>query len=386
MNRFYFSLLLLIPLISHAEKPSNFSYEGSFGGQFKTIQRRVESPDLWATPASFSQVHGNVNTKTQIQQGKLESSFFYRRTDSPLYESLNFTKELLVFPRNLVTREIVDLNKQKNETEYRSDLLIHRLSYENEWNKLRLEFGRFFINYGLGETFNPINTFNLPNGLFIINDLSQASDGARATYFYNEDIDFVFYSLGSKNFSDPNHTIDPTFFAQATIRHLDWQYLFVGGKDQKRNKIGGEVSLRFTDYLGFLQAFYQSSTTQDPSLVDGLFGLDRQLTELWHMRLEIAYQEISNQTQFNTRLLPQEWTIALAQDYQLHPLAKIKPVLTIDPKTSLLYGILKATLSVTQNLEVEVFGLGNLNSNPTEENLRQKLITRDLGIRGQYFF
>jgi hypothetical protein len=120
--------------------------------------------------------------------------------------------------------------------------------------------------------------------------------------------------------------------------------------------------------------------------VDGLFGLDRQLTELWHMRLEIAYQEISNLTQLNTRLLPQEWTIAIAQDYQVHPLAKIKPVLTIDPQTSLVYGILKATLSVTQNLEVEVFSLGNLNSIPTEENLRQKLITRDLGIRGQYFF
>ncbi|MFZ4712345.1 MAG: hypothetical protein ACOYL6_01420 [Bacteriovoracaceae bacterium] len=379
-----FSLLMLS--LSTNSWASNFSYEGSFGGQIKTMGRKAESPDLWATPATFSMIHGNLNSKSVIEKGKLETSVFYRRTDTDLYKTLNFTRELLVFPRNLVAREMIDLTKQKNEPDYRSDLLIHRFSYEHEWNKLRLEFGRFFINYGLGETFNPVNTFNLPNGLFIINDLSQASDGARATYFYNEKIDFVFYSLGSKDYADSTHPINPTLFLQATIRHEDWQYLFVGGADEKKNKVGGEVSLRFSDYLGFIQTLYQSSNNREAALIDGLVGLDRQLTELWHVRLEVAYQEIPKNQTFNTRLLPQELTVAIAQEYELHPLFKIKPVLTMDPKNYLIFGILKGTLSLTQNLEIEAFALGNLNQNPGEENLRQRLLTRDLGLRGQYYF
>ncbi len=383
----WFTLIIfLVSLSVFSDEGSNFSYEGSVGGQLKTMNRRDESPDRWPSPENFSLVHGSLNTKTQLDRARIESSFFYRRSASPLFETNNFTKELLVFPRELVVRELVDLNKNKNESNYRSDLLIHRLSYEKEWDTVRFELGRFFINYGLGEIFNPVNVYNLPNGLFVINDLSQASDGARTTYFYNENMDFVLYTLGDKDYTKVNHPINPTAMLQATWRYKDWQFLATGGHDEEREKFGGEVSLRFSDYLGFAQVMYQSESPIEQSLTDAMFGLDRQITEPWHMRLEFAYQEQPKNQLISTRFLSQEYTWALAQEYELHPLVKIKPVLTFDPETYLLYGIFKASLSLTQNFEIEAFASGNLNSDPTAENTRQKLLTRDLGIRGQYYF
>lgn len=391
---FLITLLFLLSLPAfakskkEAEKPLDYEYShvGSVGAQARLLVRRDVSPENWDSPTDFYFVHGNFNPKLRVEKHTFENSVFYRRADSTIYRTNTLVKEPLLFPKDLMAREAIDMTMHLESPTYRSDLIIHKLSYVYEFDKFRWEMGRFFINYGLGETFNPVNPFNLPTGLFVINDISQGSDGARTTWFLNDNVDFNFYALGSKDYLDPNRSVHPTFYAQMEMRLDTFQMNLSGGLDQRRTKGGGQLSYSFTDYLAFFQGFYQSSLDKRQSLTDMVFGLDRQMTQYWHMRIEASYQE-NDKTEFiSSRFLPQEYMIALAQEFEAHPLVKLKPVLTFDPESYQTYGIFKVTINATQNFDMEFYGMQYLLNRPHKEVLRQKIMNGEAGIRGQYFF
>lgn len=383
---FFFSFPLLAKEIKERKTDYEYTQTGSIGGQARLLVRRDVSPERWDSPTDFYFIHGNFNPKLRINKNTLESSVFFRRADSTIYRTNTLVKEPLLFPKDLMAREIFDLNKNDSSATYRSDLILHKLSYVYEFEKFRFEMGRFFINYGLGETFNPINPFNLPTGLFVINDISQGSDGSRTTWFVNDNIDFNFYALGSKDYVDTSHSVHPTFYGQMEIRQDVLQLNFSGGLDQRRKKIGGQISYSFTDYLAFWQTFYQSSLGLQQGLYDMVLGLDRQVTQFWHARLEASYQQNDKGEIISTRFLPQEYTIALAQEFEAHPLVKLKPVLTFDPETYQTYGLFKVTINATQNFDLEFYAMQYLLNRPHKEVIRQKIMSGEVGVRGQYFF
>lgn len=370
------------------EKPLDieYTYTGSIGGQARLLVRRDISPENWDSPTDYYFIHGNFNPKLRVEKSTFENSIFFRRADSTIYRTNTLVKEPLLFPKDLMAREAVDMTMHAESPTYRQDLIIHKLSYVYEFEKFRVEMGRFFINYGLGETFNPMNPFNLPTGLFVINDISQGSDGARTTWFFNENIDFNFYALGSKDYLDPNRSVHPTIYAQMEFRYDTFQLNVSGGLDQRRTKGGGQISYSFTDYLAFFQAFYQSELGYRQSLADMVFGLDRQVTQWWHARLEGSYQEIDHTEFISTRFLPQEYMIALAQEFEVHPLVKLRPVLTFDPESYQTYALFKVTYNATQNFDLEFYGNQYLLNRPHKETVRQKIMNGEAGIRGQYFF
>lgn len=377
--------LFFISTVTFA-KEIEYTQTGSVGAQARLLVRRDISPENWDSPTDFYFVHGNFNPKLRIDKNTFESSVFYRRADSTIYRTNTLVKEPLLFPKDLMARELFDLTKHKSVPTYRSDLILHKMSYVYEFEKFRFEMGRFFINYGLGETFNPINPFNLPTGLFVINDISQGSDGTRTSWFYNENIDFNFYTLGAKDYQDPNRSVHPTFYGQMEIRKEELQLNLSGGLDQRRKKVGGQISYSFTDYLGFIQSFYQSSLGIQQGLYDMVIGLDRQLTQFWHARFEASYQQNDAGELISTRFLPQEYTIALAQEFEVHPLVKLKPVFTFDPETYQTYGLFKATINATQNCDLEFYAMEYLLNRPHKEVIRQKIMSGEVGVRGQYFF
>lgn len=376
-------LLLLFISTTYAQ---SLTYEGSFGGQYRILEKKSDSIENYNSPTDYTLIHGAVGAKYIAESFKLESSFFYRRADSDLYGSTIYTQQNILFPKYLVAREGFDLTKNKNTSKYSSDFLLHKFMFTKDFTSSRVELGRLFINYGLGETFNPINPFNLPNGLFVINDLTQSSDGMKYSYFINENSEAILYSFSNKNPLTPAHENHPTLFSQFNFRNEGNQLTLVGGLDQNRAKVGTEVSVQYLEYLAFFQTLYQFEKDHNQSLVDAMFGLDRQWTQIWHTRLEFSYQELETKTGISTRFLPQEYTIAIANEFETHPLLKLKPIITYDPKANIAFAIFKANLNLLQNLDLEAFALGNLNENKAEETKRQKLLTRDIGVRFQYYF
>jgi hypothetical protein len=162
--------------------------------------------------------------------------------------------------------------------------------------------------------------------------------------------------------------------------------------DQRRTKIGGQLSYQFEAALVFAQFLYRSKDSEQAhgeNLIDAMFGYDEQLTNKWHLRLEAGYQEkdklLLNPTSFE-RFLPTEYFIALANVYEIHPLFKVSGTLINDVKSGFSYFIAKSTYSITESTEAEFFGFVPVSKGDEPDNLAQKLVTTDFGLSLRAFF
>src|SRR3989338_3719629 len=114
-------ILSFLTFVVSAEETKNeyeYSHAGSVGGQFRKLYRRDVSPEKWVGPASLYFVHGNYNPKLKYNKTTTEASVFYRRADSKLYRTQTLVKESLLFPKDLMAREIFDLTKHNSLQTY----------------------------------------------------------------------------------------------------------------------------------------------------------------------------------------------------------------------------------------------------------------------------
>jgi hypothetical protein len=252
--------------------------------------------------------------------------------------------------------------------------------------------GRLYVNYGLGEIFNPINPFNQPTALTSTSQVAQGNDGVSFTFFVKDNHMIQFLFLGDKRIENYDGAINRTLWIHGELQPTDkLQIDYVLGEDQSRNKIGSQVSYQFEESLMFFQFLYQTELITPEASVhlwDVLVGYDRQLTSKWHIRFEGGYQkqdDYANPGTF-TRFLPTEYFAALANVYEVHPLVKVSGTLVNDIKSGFSYLIAKGTYSITKSTEVEAFGFSPISKGDSTDNLAQKLVTTDIGISLRTFF
>lgn len=348
---------------------------------------------------------GNLNPKLKFNKSRLEANWFVRHSVSPLYRDSYLAPRVFTFPNRLVARDVFKLQYRNDGPDYQTDSVINKLYYEWNMEEHRITIGRMYINYGTGEIFNPINPFNQPTGLTSINNVAQGNDGGQFKFFVSDKHTMDFLLLGDKAIEGYDGDISRTVWLHGEILPTDaLQIDYVVGQDQKRNKVGGQVSYKFSEAMVFGQVFYQSRFT-DPnfdddstSLLDIMLGYDEQLTNKWHLRMESGYQKPNQSLTFNPntigdRFLPVEYFIALANSYEVHPLVKLSATLINEPTTGFTYGIGRTTVSLGSNIEGELFVFSPVakgrsqGSNLTEINtLAQKFVTQDVGLALRAFF
>lgn len=381
-----------------------FSVETEFSGNIEGQARHSWNNDLakedlllnqdWEQE-NFFLVYSNLNGKASFENSKLEGNLFVRHAKSPLYREQYLATQVFNFPNKLVARDMFKLQHRHQEEDYQNDSILNKLYYEWTMGSHRASVGRLYINYGQGEIFNPINPFNQPTGLTNISQVAQGNDGGMVKFFLTEEHSVEFYALGDKSINNyEDGEISQTFWAHSEFQWTEsFQLDYVLGRDQKRDKAGIQMSYQLEEAMIFTQALYQTELKEDDTgshnLLDVMLGFDQQLTSKWHLRLESGYQKINR---FNSlvsigdRFLPSEYFVALANQYEAHPLVKLTGTVVTDIKTKFVYLIARSTFDLGNDMEADLFGFSPVVRGDDPENLSQKLVTTDVGVSLRAFF
>lgn len=346
----------------------------------------------------FYLFYGNLNGKLNFRNSRLEANLFGRHAISDLYKDQSpmppfLAPQIFTFPNKLVARDLFKLSHVDQGDNYRSEYVLNKLYYEWDYDEHRFTVGRMYINYGQGEIFNPINPFNQPTGLTSISQVAQGNDGMNFTFYVNDKHTVDFYFLGDKSQNGYEGQFERTLWIHGEYQvNNDLQFDYVGGQDQNRLKIGGQARYSFTESMAFMQAFFQTDYTDDTEshpLADIMLGYDRQITNKLHIRGEGGYQKknsYANLKSITERFLPTEYFIALAGQYEVHPLVKLGGTFINDIKSGFTYLIMRNTFDIGFNSEAEIFGYLPVAKGDQYENPAQKLVTTDIGMALRTFF
>lgn len=339
-----------------------------------------------------SQFIGNLGFKADYDSVHAEVNWFGRQAYSPLYYKEYAATQIYTFPNKLVARDVFKLQYNRVDGDHQTDSVLNKFFIE--WREENsFSFGRMFINYGLGEIFNPLNPFNQPTGLTSLTNVSQGNDGFRFILNASDEHTIEFFLLGDKSVNGYENELNKTVWMHGELRTTDQLTIdYVVGEDQKRQKLGGQVSYQFNEAMVFGQVLYQTEyTDKKPSdnLWDILLGYDQQMTSKYHLRFEGGYQKkdsFATVTNFNNRFLPTEYFASLTNIYEIHPLVKLSGTFINDVKTGFTYFIGKSTWSMSNNVESELFVYSPMGKGSSTDILAQKLITTDVGVALRAFF
>lgn len=398
-------LLLFVSCSAWAKVKSELS--GNIEGQMRHSWNNPEAKggnlqQNW-DEEDFYLAYGNINGKLDFNGSRLEANWFTRYSQSDLYDPPKFmgqdvppylATKIFTFPNKLVARDLFRMQYEKQNGNSNLESVINKLYYEWDYGEHRFMVGRLYVNYGLGEIFNPVNPFNQPTGLTSISQVAQGNDGLSFTFFASDVHTVQFLLLGDKGLEEGQSKIDRTVWAHGEYQWSDdIQLDYVLGEDQRRQKIGGQFMWKLEEAMIFTQALYQTRYVNgDPSdyLWDLLLGYDQQLTNLWHIRFEGGYQKrdqkIATINAFGDRFLPSEYFLALANVYEVHPLVRVNLTVANDIKSGFTYLITKINYDLGHDMEAELFGYIPAAKGDAIENDAQKLVTTDIGLALRAFF
>jgi hypothetical protein len=351
----------------------------------------------------FHLVYGNLNLKTSFKESRLEANWFVRHSYSELYANrhgnpLNpgpaLATQIYTFPNTLVARDVFRLQYQRQENNYYTESILNKLYYEWDYDEHRFTVGRMYINYGIGEIFNPLNPFNQPTGLTFISQVAQGNDGLSFTFYLNEHHTISFFLLGDKRAENYEGQIDHTLWIHGEYQFSDKLQLdYVIGEDQRRQKLGGQILYRLDQANIFGQVLYQSADVrnsgQSHNLWDVMLGMDQQLTSRWHLRAEGGYQKVNRfmaTGQLGSRFLPTEYFIAVANQFEIHPLVKVSGTVINDIKSGFTYMLAKTTVDIAKSTELDFFASVPVSKGDQAENPGQYIVTTDFGMALRTFF
>ncbi len=403
---------LLLPVLLSLSLPLAAAVDSEFSGNLEAQGRYSWNNELakrdlfqdWDS-GDFYMVYGNLNEKIKFDGSRIEANWFLRGTASELYTPPDapfalgsrdpyFASQIFTFPNELVARDLFNLQYKKRDGVFQLESVLNKLLLEYDIGDHRLTVGRMYINYGLGEIFNPVNPFNQPTGLTAISQVAQGNDGISFNNYYTEKLTVQLFLLGDRKKSDAEEDkIQKTVWVRAEVQpNSDLQLDLVAGEDQDRYKAGGQLSYRLSEAMVFTQFLYQTKYISDvPSntLIDAMLGFDQQLTAKWHLRFEGGYQE-KNQfvtlDSFGERFLPTEYFVAIANQYDVHPLVKLSGTVINDLKSGFTYVIAKGTLDLGNDTEFDAFAFVPAARGDAADNDAQKLVTTDIGAALRVFF
>jgi hypothetical protein len=394
-------ILISLPVWSKVESELSGNVEGQLRHAKNNPAAQEELFQDWDNE-NFYLVYGNLNGKVEMGNSRIESNIFARYSKSDLYDPAPnalgerdpyLATAIYTFPNRLVVRDMFRLEHKDQREDYQTEAVINKLYYEWDYDEHRFMAGRMYVNYGLGEIFNPINPYNQPTGLTSISQVAQGNDGISFTFYVSDIHTIQFLLLGDKSYHEYDGRITRTLWAHGEYQYSDKLQLdYVIGEDQERHKLGGQMSYRFEEAMIFGQIFYQSQNVKNkPSnnLWDIMLGYDQQLDSKWHIRFEGGYQKENrylNPDSLGERFLPTEYFAALANIYEIHPLVKLNGTIVNDIKSGFTYLIVKATYNLSQNTEAELFGFTPVAKGGEADNAAQKLVTTDVGVALRAFF
>ncbi|HXH31151.1 MAG TPA: hypothetical protein VNJ01_10100 [Bacteriovoracaceae bacterium] len=399
----------LLPLALICSFPVWSKYDTEFSGNVETQGRftwnnEMAKSDLlqdWKK-GDFYLIYGNLSGKLNFDQSRVEANWFLRGSASELYTPQEsplgdrppyFVTQIFTYPNKLVARDLFNLQYENRDGVFKAESVLNKFLYEYDIGNHRITVGRMYINYGQGEIFNPINPFNQPTGLTAISQVAQGNDGIAVDYFFNDKFSLDLFVLGDKRIHGYDGEVSRTLWAHGEIQASDdLQLDFVFGEDQNRHKAGGQYSYRLGESILFAQILYQSEyldATPSNSLFDGLLAYDRQLTSKWHVRFEGGYQQknkFATLSNLGERFLPTEYFLALANQYEIHPLVKLNGTAINDVKSGFTYLIAKIALDLGRDMELDLFGFVPVSKGDEADNVAQKLVTTDIGFALRKFF
>jgi len=396
MKSFFFIFLVLLSLQGWSQSKIDSEVSGNMEVQGRhSWNNDLAKEDLaqnW-DEEDFYLVYGNLNGKLKFKNSKLEANLFGRHSRSDLYEVPYLAPIIFTYPNKLVARDVFKLQHIEEGENYRTEYILNKLYYEWDYDENRFMAGRIYINYGLGEVFNPINPFNQPTALTSISQVAQGNDGINFAFFVNEKYTIDFYFLGDKSLEGYEGQIERTLWAHGEYQVTnDFQADFVIGEDQNRHKLGGQLEYSLSEAMLFMQTLYQTDYTDDTEshpLWDVLLGYDQQLTNKFHLRGESGYQKQNRYVtagSINDRFLPIEYFLAIAAQYEIHPLVQLGGTVVNDLKSGFTYFITKNKIDLGHSTEFEIFAYIPLAKGDTIENPAQKLVTTDVGLALRTFF
>jgi hypothetical protein len=384
---------------------SQSKLDGEFSGNVEAQARHswnneAAQDDLFQDweEEDFYLIYGNLNGKVNFRNSRMEANLFARHSQSDLYRDQSpmpplLATQIFTFPQKLVARDIFKLNHEEEGDTYRSEYVLNKLYYEWDYDEHRFTGGRMYINYGQGEIFNPINPFNQPTGLTAISQVAQGNDGLNFTFYANEKHTIDYYFLGDKTLDGYEDQIEKTLWIHGEYQVSNvFQLDYVLGEDQNRHKIGGQVRYNFSEAMVFLQTLFQTDYTDDKeshALWDVLLAYDQQINNKFHLRVESGYQKKNRHATLESitdRFLPSEYFIAMAGQYEIHPLVKLGGTFINDIKTGFTYFIMRNTFDLGHDTEAEIFGYLPVAKGSDFENPAQKLVTTDIGMALRTFF
>jgi len=398
-------LLAVISLLLSFSTWSQSKLDGELSGNLEAQARHSWNNDAakddllqnW-DEEDFYLFYGNLNGKLKFRNSQLEANVFGRHSHSDLYQDQSplpplLAAQIFTFPNKLVARDIFKLQHKDQGDNYRTEYILNKLYYEWDYDQHRFAAGRIYINYGQGEIFNPINPFNQPTGLTAISQVAQGNDGLNFTFYVHDKYTMDFYFLGDKSQDGYEGEIERTMWVHGEYQATnDLQLDYVVGEDQNRHKLGGQIRYSFSEAMIFMQTLFQTDFTDNKEshpLWDVMLGYDQQVTSKWHIRGEGGYQKKNRYAgleSINDRFLPTEYFIALANQYEIHPLVKLGGTIINDVKTGFTYFIMRNTVDLGHDTEVEVFGYLPVAKGSDIENPAQKLVTTDIGLALRTFF
>lgn len=390
-------VLFLALIVSFSASAVVSDLSGNLEGQWRQSNNNQDAKEElfqnWNNE-NFYLLYGNLNGKIEKDNSRLEANWFVRYSQSELYGATPpyFATNVFTFPNRMVARDMFKLQHKSITKRDQTESVLNKFYFEQEWDNQRLMAGRIYINYGLGEIFNPINPFNQPTGLTSISQVAQGNDGLSYTYFLSSEHSVQLLLLGDKSLNQYEGEIAPTLWLHGDYQQTsDFHLHYVLGQDQKRLKLGGEISYQLSEALIFSQLLYQSQTLNNKSssnLWDLLLGLDQQLTSRWHLRFEGGYQKQNRHLALTSteRFLPTEYFVAVANVFEVHPLFKTSGTVINDIKSGFTYFIAKGTHDMGHNMEAEVFGFVPVSKGDKTDQIAQKLVTTDIGLALRAFF
>jgi hypothetical protein len=401
MKILYFLVFLLLSQSLYSQSKVDASLSGNLEAQARhSWNNQAAQDDLgqdW-DDEDFYLIYGNLNGKVDFKNSRIEANLFARHSQSNLYKDRSplsdyIAPQIFTFPNKLVARDVFKFQHKDEGDNYRTEYILNKLYYEWDYDEHRFMAGRMYINYGLGEIFNPINPFNQPTGLTAISQVAQGNDGLNFTFFVDDKHAINFYFLGDKTLDGYENQIQKTLWAHGEYQVSNALQLdYVVGEDQNRHKLGGQVRYNLSEAMIFMQTLYQTDFTDNKEshpLWDVLLGYDQQVTSKWHVRGEGGYQKknrFGTIDSINERFLPTEYFIALANQYEIHPLVKLGGTIINDVKSGFTYFVMRNTFDLGHSTEAEIFGYLPAAKGKEGDNPAQKLVTTDIGLALRAFF
>jgi hypothetical protein len=388
-----FILINLISLNAMANSIIRSDFSGNIDAQAKALKNTQTAKDLgqdWDQENMYL-LYGNVTSNVYFKKkAKLHVNWFWRYSQSELYENDSVAPRFSLYPNNVIKRDIFKLETIQEGDGYVTESILNSFNYEWGDEETVFTFGRMFVEFGEGKTFNPINPFMLPLAFSTLQNIQQGNDGLKFYINSTDRFRFHFYIFGDKQFTDYDGKITRTIMFRG-----DWDYSkeihinYIIGEDQKRHKYGAEIKYSISDGAFYAQGVRNSQRldkedAQDKGLFHYLIGYRKNLSHNWLGRLEIGKFDQSNQyieAQYNQNFLPQKNFVTLSNEVRLTDLVKIELNGSVDPTSRFSYFHLDVNHEYSKKMQFHVFISGPMSRAKEEDQFAaQRVFAGEFGL------